>query len=618
MRLVLQWLWRVLRSCARALPRWSSLSAAASGAARAAGHSLVSQFRRPGGAGRLPSRRRVAAQLRLRGSNRRVSRGAENRSAALRWPTGARRCPSISRSGFTKTSPRAARRWRSWAPRRRRARQRRARRASRHISPPSRRSTGRRQSRRATARTPMRWRRWRRSSRRTTRRRRSTRWRCSRCCRAATRRCRCARRPARSPKACSRATRSIPAPRTTSCTPTITRTLAAKALPAARVYAKIAPAASHALHMPAHAFVQLGLLGRSRGHRSGVLGRVGGVGRAQGLSVALRDFHSLTWLHYEWTQQGRFSKAAEALQLVDAALKVVKPSGQAGGHHYADSEIGRGSGPMALRNDRGSMRARYIIESERWSEMKGQGNFDNIDELFALGMASVRIGDLAAGRCRVEAVRRCVGARQDAGLREQAAVMARELEALVPSRAAGTREAFAAMDQATYAAGAHAEADRAAVSGEGRRRAVWGAAAAGGPRHATRSSGSSGRWRARRTAAAPCSAWRARPRRPAMRRKAAAAYKQFLANWKSADTGIAEVQEALGCAEIGRARAALSRWTLQLADSRTRRFAARWTRRVATVCRTRRWRRLVAETRAASGDAAPPRVRLRRSSTRRT
>ena len=33
--------------------------------------------------------------------------------------------------------------------------------------------------------------------------------------------------------------------------------------------------------------------------------------------------------------------------------------------------IGRGIGPEALRNDRGSMRARYIIESERWSEMKG-------------------------------------------------------------------------------------------------------------------------------------------------------------------------------------------------------------------------------------------------------
>ncbi len=35
-------------------------------------------------------------------------------------------------------------------------------------------------------------------------------------------------------------------------------TLASKALPAARAYAKIAPQASHALHMPAHTFLQLG------------------------------------------------------------------------------------------------------------------------------------------------------------------------------------------------------------------------------------------------------------------------------------------------------------------------------------------------------------------------
>ena len=43
--------------------------------------------------------------------------------------------------------------------------------------------------------------------------------------------------------------------------------LASKALPAARAYAKIAPQASHALHMPAHTFLQAGILGRSRRDR---------------------------------------------------------------------------------------------------------------------------------------------------------------------------------------------------------------------------------------------------------------------------------------------------------------------------------------------------------------
>ena len=100
-------------------------------------------------------------------------------------------------------------------------------------------------------------------------------------------------------------------------------TLAARALPAARAYAKIAPAASHALHMPAHAFVQLGYWDEAAASDQASWDASVAWGRARTLSVAMRDFHSLTWLHYEWTQQGRFAKAGEALRLVDEAMKVV-------------------------------------------------------------------------------------------------------------------------------------------------------------------------------------------------------------------------------------------------------------------------------------------------------
>ena len=75
--------------------------------------------------------------------------------------------------------------------------------------------------------------------------------------------------------------------------------LAPRGLAAARAYAAIAPAASHALHMPAHSFVQLGHWDGGGGQRPGVVGRVGGVGDRGRRSVAQRDFHSLTWLHYE-------------------------------------------------------------------------------------------------------------------------------------------------------------------------------------------------------------------------------------------------------------------------------------------------------------------------------
>jgi hypothetical protein len=39
------------------------------------------------------------------------------------------------------------------------------------------------------------------------------------------------------------------------------------------------------------------------------------------------------------------------------------------------------------------MRARFVVESGDWGVMKGQGIFDNIDELFALGVTSVPLND---------------------------------------------------------------------------------------------------------------------------------------------------------------------------------------------------------------------------------
>src|SRR5688572_27697134 len=146
--------------------------------------------------------------------------------------------------------------------------------------------------------------------------------------------------------------------------------LVARALPAARAYAKIAPAASHALHMPAHAFLQVGFWDDAAASDEASWNASIAWAKRRGLSIASRDYHSLAWLQYEWTQQGRFSKTKEAIAFVEQAMKTSSPKPQAtsplhsGGHGYGESEIGRGSGEAALRNDRGSMRARYIIESE--------------------------------------------------------------------------------------------------------------------------------------------------------------------------------------------------------------------------------------------------------------
>jgi tetratricopeptide (TPR) repeat protein len=214
-------------------------------------------------------------------------------------------------------------------------------------------------------------------------------------------------------------------------------TLASRALPAARAYAKIAPAASHALHMPAHAFLQLGFWDEAAASDEASWNASIAWAKRRGLSIASRDYHSLAWLQYEWTQQGRFSKTKEAIALVNEALKAPSPKPQApsplhsGGHGYGEgSEIGRGSGEAALRNDRGSMRARYIIESERWQEMKGQTTFDNIEELFALGLSAVNLADAARVRVVIDEFRKASAPGQPAELREQAEIMLRQMETL--------------------------------------------------------------------------------------------------------------------------------------------------------------------------------------------
>ena len=232
-------------------------------------------------------------------------------------------------------------------------------------------------------------------------------------------------------------------------------TLAPKALPAARAYAKIAPAASHALHMPAHTFMQLGLWDEAAATDEASWNASVAWASGRGLSPASRDFHSLSWLQYEWTQQGRFSKTKEAIAFVNAAMKTPGPKSQApsplhsGGHGYGEvSEIGRGNDEAALRNDRGSMRARYIVESERWAEMRGQTSFDNVEELFALGLSAVNLGDAPRVQAAIDQFRKASGAEQTPELREQAEIMLRELEALDTFARGQHAAAFAIMEQA--------------------------------------------------------------------------------------------------------------------------------------------------------------------------
>jgi len=203
---------------------------------------------------------------------------------------------------------------------------------------------------------------------------------------------------------------------------------AAMALQAARTYAAIAPASSHAQHMPSHAFLPLGLWDEASKSDEAAWQTSVDLAARKGLSAAQHDFHALAWLHYEYLQQGRFEQARSLVTFVDAAL--ANPSNALNHSNHVESEIGRGNGPLSLRSERASMRARFVVESGRWELMKGQPSFDNVDELFALGLASIRLGDRARAEAALEQLDGARKAAPNADNKQLAEIMYRQIGGL--------------------------------------------------------------------------------------------------------------------------------------------------------------------------------------------
>jgi tetratricopeptide (TPR) repeat protein len=230
---------------------------------------------------------------------------------------------------------------------------------------------------------------------------------------------------------------------------------AAMGLEAARIYAKIAPASSHAQHMPSHAFLPLGLWDEASKSDEAAWETSVDLAKRKGLSSAQHDFHALGWLHYEYLQQGRFEKAQGLLPFVEQALSAqtngANPSNAANlpNHsNHVESEIGRGNGPLSLRSERASMRARFVVESGRWDLMKGQPSFDNVDELFALGLASIWLGDRPRAEAALEQLGGARAAAPDADNKQVAEIMYRQVGGLYQMMRGETSQGLAALASA--------------------------------------------------------------------------------------------------------------------------------------------------------------------------
>jgi hypothetical protein len=97
--------------------------------------------------------------------------------------------------------------------------------------------------------------------------------------------------------------------------------LARLALPYARVYAKIAPAAFHARHMPAHIFARLGMWSDAIASCKAAWDASVAAARRERLSANHYDFHSLNWIVEMSFELGRRKDADAALAMFAQAVR---------------------------------------------------------------------------------------------------------------------------------------------------------------------------------------------------------------------------------------------------------------------------------------------------------
>jgi tetratricopeptide (TPR) repeat protein len=149
----------------------------------------------------------------------------------------------------------------------------------------------------------------------------------------------------------------------------------------ADAYSKIAGSASHALHMPSHIYVAMGMWEESAALNERSVKAADARRDAKQLDVDQRGFHAMLWLVYSYAQQGRYEDARGVLAQMEAAAKE--------------------SGSVRTRTHLALARAAWLIETRKWGEAKTPVASKDlpkeaaISELFAIGLASARTGNRA-------------------------------------------------------------------------------------------------------------------------------------------------------------------------------------------------------------------------------
>ena len=151
----------------------------------------------------------------------------------------------------------------------------------------------------------------------------------------------------------------------------------------ADAYSRIAPSASHALHMPSHIYFALGMWDEASAINERSMKAADARRAEKKLDVEARGFHAMLWLVYGYAQQGRFEESRALLAQLEADAK--------------------SSGSVRTRSHLALARAAWLIESRKWVEAKAPvvakdlGVEAAVADLFAIGMAAIRSGNRMAG-----------------------------------------------------------------------------------------------------------------------------------------------------------------------------------------------------------------------------
>jgi tetratricopeptide (TPR) repeat protein len=178
--------------------------------------------------------------------------------------------------------------------------------------------------------------------------------------------------------------------------------LAQLALPAARVYAKLAPGSPHALHMPSHIFTRLGLWDESIASNLASAEKAHNyIAKLMPGAAAFDELHATDYLVYAYLQQGKMDKARSLVEKTAAITKIDNPAQFAAAYAI------------------GAVPARYALERRQWKEAAAltvptnvvwekvpyaEGNIH-----FARGIGAARSGQLEIAR---DAVSRLAAIRQ--------------------------------------------------------------------------------------------------------------------------------------------------------------------------------------------------------------